>query len=302
MKKKNKPYAYLLAAAVLLLGFGGYGLYNVYAPVNADIKEVSKITPAESGAEFWFYAPSTGQGDVSVLKAGGKTIVVDAADTSTKNETIGKISAATGGSIDILILTHAHADHIGCAAEFITNFDVGEIYMNRPSTTPTTKTYESFLTAAAGKNLEIKQVENGDTIKHEELLLEFFVGNPTKGNLNNDSIVTRVSFKGHSVLLCGDIESKGMTDIAASGPDFKADIIKVPHHGSTTSINDKFYDIAKPSFAVIMVGKNNYGHPAQKLLDMLSDRKIKTFRTDTNGDILFEFSQNGIGVKIIREG
>jgi competence protein ComEC len=103
-------------------------------------------------------------------------------------------------------------------------------------------------------------------------------------DLNNYSIVLKLTYNGKSFIFTGDAEVDSEEEILAKGYDLKADVLKVGHHGSTSSTSDEFLAAVSPEYAVICVGVDNtYGHPHQETLDKLNTEGIKIYRTDLSG-------------------
>ena len=298
MRKKDKTKLYIITLAAALVLFLGYQLFQYLKPFKP-IAEITTgtIAPETSNAPFWFFAPSVGQCDMSVINLEGTVIVIDAADNTRKDEVLGKLKRATGGVIDYLILTHMHADHIGTAPEIIKEFEVKNLILNRPGTTPSTSIYERLLNAAVEKNLKPTEVKSGGELKTANGKIEFFCSENAQTNLNNESISVKISYKNHSMLFTGDTESKVENEYLKAGFDLNADILKVGHHGSKTSSTEKFLNSVSPAHAVIMVGDNNYGHPNEEVLKRLNKLGIVCLRTDLNGDILFESDGETISIK-----
>ena len=106
---------------------------------------------------------------------------------------------------------------------------------------------------------------------------------------NNNSIVLRLDYGDNSFLFTGDAESQAEADILASGADVEADVLKVGHHGSSTSTSDEFLAAVSPEYAVISCGEgNSYGHPHAETLNKLRQNGITVYRTDEQGTIVAE--------------
>ena len=105
--------------------------------------------------------------------------------------------------------------------------------------------------------------------------------------MNNNSLVFKFIYKNFSILFTGDIEKiaeeKIINNISKS--ILKSDILKIPHHGSKTSTTEKFLEYVNPKIALIGVGKNNFGHPSDVVIERLERKGIKIYRTDLNGEI-----------------
>ncbi len=137
-------------------------------------------------------------------------------------------------NIDYLVATHPHADHIGSMAYVVKHNNVGEIYM--PKVTTTTKTYENLLTAIADKGLKVKSAKAGMNIIDDNDFSINILAPVTidEDNLNNCSVILKITYKNDSFLFLGDAEKKELETVTA---DMSAEVLKVGHHGSRTSTN-----------------------------------------------------------------
>lgn len=227
------------------------------------------------------YCLDVGQGDSILIVNEGKTMLIDAS-TNEMGSTVVKYFDQLGISkIDYLIGTHPHEDHIGGLDNVIKNFDIGTIYM--PKVAATTKTYEDVIDAIADKNLKVTTPKIGDTFNVGNANCEvMYVGNNTE-DYNECSIVIKMNFNDVSYLFTGDADE----NVEKSREWPEVDILKVGHHGSSTSSTSKFLNQIKPKVALISAGEGNkYGHPTQSALNRLNNIGAKVYRTDENETIL----------------
>ena len=205
-------------------------------------------------------------------------------------------------SIDILIGTHPHDDHMGGMASVIRNFEIGVIYT--PYTTNkniTTSWYMEFLDAVDEKNVEWKYPTVGENIKFGEADIQILAPNSSEyEDLNNYSIVTLISYGQVSILGMGDAENLSEDEILDTGVDIQAQILKVGHHGSSSSTSEKFLEAVKPNYAIISakIG-NTYNHPAKKVMKLLEKKNISVYRTDESGTIVM--TTNGKDIEFDKE-
>ena len=200
-------------------------------------------------------------------------------------------------TLKYVIGTHAHEDHIGGLDNIINNFNIEHFYM--PNVMTTTKTFEDVLDALLNKSITFETPNIDDTINLGEATIKIiYVGNDQK-NLNNDSIVVKVTYKDISFLFMGDLESDIEKTILDK--DIKANILKVGHHGSDTSSSIDFIDKVNPAYAIISVGKNNsYNHPKDTIIKRLQDKKINILRTDLSGTIVITSDGQKININKIK--
>lgn len=286
--KKSSPLMILLGilvvgAAVVLQQLG---LFETEEPVSENVS---------GSAEAQVYFIDVGQGDSELirLKDGGIDILIDAGTRSTKQELADYLKELGVDDIDILIGTHPHEDHIGGMAKIIEEFPIGTLYLPETSDemTPTTKTYESLLDAAENKNVTVRTAAAGDVLL-EQGNTSFKVLSPSHTDydtLNDYSIVTRLKVGDTAFLFQGDAETPVEEEILDSGADVSCDVIKLGHHGSSTSSSRAYLEAANPSAAVISCGVGNeYGHPHRETMDLLEKLSITPYRTDTQKTLLAE--------------
>ena len=154
-----------------------------------------------------------------------------------------------------------------------------------PKVISLTKTYEDLLKTISLKNLKIKNAKAGISIFSDNNLKIDIIApnNDFYSELNNYSVVIKITYKNRKFLFMGDAEAESENEIDY---DLKADVIKIGHHGSSTSTCPSLLLSAKPKYAVISVGKNNsLGHPDKGVLDSLSSAEVTVYRTDIHGDI-----------------
>lgn len=226
-----------------------------------------------------------GQGDSQFIELpNGETMLIDAGTNETGKNVVDYIKSLDYTSINYVVGTHPHEDHIGGLDDVIKTFDIGSIYM--PKVTADTKTFEDVLDAAESKNLMINTAKSGVSIMNTEDLSVKFLA-PTLDsyeNTNDYSAVVKVVYGETSYLFTGDAEEFSESLIT---DDVNADVLKVGHHGSSTSTSTEFLKKVSPSSAVISCGKDNsYGHPHSETLQKLADMRTAVYRTDELGTIV----------------
>jgi len=226
-----------------------------------------------------------GQGDSAFVECNGKTMLIDAGEKKYADRIIEYIENRNYTRIDYLVITHPHSDHIGGMPEIIRNFEIGEIFL---SCEHDTRAFEDMIDAIIEKGLGVLSPSPGE--RFELGGAEITVLGPVNsggGNINNESIVLKVSFNGRGFLFTGDAEKEAERDILDSCADASADVMKVAHHGSKSSTAKNFLSAVSPEIAVISVGSDNkYGHPDKNTVSRLNGAGTKVYRTDLNGDIL----------------
>ena len=240
-----------------------------------------------------------GQGDASfLLLPDGKTILIDAGNPENGQEIIQYIRDTGTDTLDYVIATHPHADHIGGMAEVIQAFDVKNVYM--PKKSHTSETFETLLDTIDEKGLAIETARTGKVLIDEgDLKAEFLapIGD-SYADLNNASAVLMLTYRNNRFLFMGDAEGEVEEKILERGYDVSADVLKVGHHGSDTSSTRPFLEAVHPSVGIISVGEgNSYDHPDPLTLDTLEDLGVEVWRTDEKGTIVVTSDGDQITVR-----
>jgi competence protein ComEC len=215
-----------------------------------------------------------GQGDAELLQLpNGDNVLIDGGDNGMEERLVGDLRDRGVKSLDMVIMTHPHADHIGALDAVFKAFPV-RLVLDSGSRT-STKTYTKLLKLIAEKNIPLKLGRPGMTKQYGAVKLEVLAPSEpllkdTKSDLNNNSIVTKWTYGKVSFLMTGDIESEGLARLLKADVDLRATVLKVPHHGSRYTSGMDFLERVKPEVAVISAGQgNDYGHPHKQALERL---------------------------------
>lgn len=229
-----------------------------------------------------------GQGDSILIQLPSNgNMLIDAGDNDKGQVVVDYLKKQGVNRIDYLVATHPHADHIGGMDDVIDELDIGDIYM--PRVEHTTKTYMDVLEAIDRKGLKIKIAKEGVAIPIEGVSAKILAPNEElkSDNLNDYSVVIRLTYGQTAFLFQGDAEKRTEESILESDSNIKADVIKLGHHGSTTSNSPDYIEAVEPDYAVIMLGEGNkYGHPHKEILALMDEKGIIVYRTDKDGNIV----------------
>jgi len=243
-------------------------------------------------APFALVALDVGQGDALLLRAPGAIVLID---TGEPDAGIVRLLRREGvEQLDLLVVTHAHLDHVGGAPSVLEALPVGAVWLHSVAAdVPVVAQHLETLRAAERRGIPVRGPPTGAVVAVGELVLEVLgppPGRPyagTRSELNNTSIVLRATVPGvGSVLLAGDVEREAQADLLADHLErLRVDVLVVPHHGSRTS-DPEFLIATGAHTAVISVGRRNrHGHPAQDILDVLDSAGMRVLRTDREGTI-----------------
>ncbi|MCX7956306.1 MAG: MBL fold metallo-hydrolase [Endomicrobia bacterium] len=255
------------------------------------------------------YFLDVGQAEASfIITPSSTTLLIDAADTSPANfkYVYDFIKQKGFSKIKYLIISHPHEDHIGGVKYLLENLEVEKIY--DPNIPTNSKTYNEMIKIIKEKNINYNLAREGVNIKLEEdiiLNVLYPPANLLSRSINNNSLVARINYKKFSILYTGDIEKKAEIFIVEkykyNSKVIGSTVLKVPHHGSSSSSTDKFIKLVYPEIAIISCGVNNkFGHPHIETLEQYNKYNIKIFRTDIDGTIEIISDGNTYRIKKIK--
>jgi len=185
--------------------------------------------------------------------------------------------------IDILMFSHAHADHAGGAKAILDNFHPREVWGAFDLDDPGWRRLAALARAAGCRT---RSLHRGDIIDAGGVRWEVLAPLPDmrRRDVNEASLVVRASYGRHALLLTGDMDRRTEALLLEAGYNERVDILKVAHHGSKNSSLPRFLDVLRPSLAMVSAGfENNYGHPNPLTLASLAERHAVLLRTDLQG-------------------
>ncbi len=264
-------------------------------------KNIPALAPQRYSAGLEIVSFDVGQGDAILVKTPeNQTMLIDGGPNNKVLQKLGQYLPSLTKRIDIVLLTHPHADHVVGLIEVLRRYEIGAVVLSGADLK--TDAYSEFLKIIKEKNIPVVIAEAGEAI-HFGKNLEFDILSPEQagdlvfnkksegfGSAGNDvndaSIVGKLMFNNFSILLTGDATSKIENRLLIYGENLNSDILKVGHHGSKYSSSLSFLKFVSPKAAMIEVGaKNRYGHPSEAALSRLKMINANIFRTDLNGDI-----------------
>lgn len=279
-------------AAFFTLTFTGCG-QTPESPGSLPVSGVVSETTAQSGQEtagvsesgsFTIHFIDVGQADSALVICDGHSMLIDGGNADDSNLVYSVLQRETDGHLDYVVGTHAHEDHIGGLSGAF-EADTADVTFC-PVTEYDSKAFRNFKTRADERGGGITIPAVGDTFTLGEASVTVVAVNSVPEDTNNTSIVIRIVYGDTSFLFTGDAEQETEEKILETGQDIESTVLKVGHHGSSTSTSQAFLDAVSPTYAVISCGKDNsYGHPHSETLAKLASAGVEVFRTDELGDI-----------------
>lgn len=267
--------------------------YLVGALVAANLAVHAAISQSKPAGFSKLHFFDVGQGDAIYIRTvQGNDILIDAGPGDVVLSKLGRVMPFADRTLELVILTHPHADHIAGMNEILKRFKVEKIIL--PDVDYDSATYTTLRQATHDRGLVVHWPRLGQRIYLDDTMV-LDVLYPASGDFNqapkdiNDvSVVGRLSFGQSQVLFTGDAGKDIERFLLDLDLPLNSEILKIGHHGSRHSTSQKFLQTAHPAFSIISVGKNSYGHPHEEVLGLLGQAEGRVLRTDELGDIAFQ--------------
>ncbi len=309
-KKQNRlslPAALVLIVAIFIIYVGvDHFFLEEQEPENPDdsasttaASDSEDSEPASDESYATVHFINVGQGDCELIIADdGTTMLIDAGESEYGDTVVAYLSELGITRLDYVVGTHPHSDHIGGLRKVIaSDIEIGEVIMPElpDEYVPTTNSYEKLLDAIDEKGCPLYAAES-ETIQFGSGTITITVPDYSDSNLNNYSVVIRFDCNGSSFLFTGDIEKAIETQLVENGVNVDVDVLKVPHHGSSTSSSYTFLDAVTPEYCVIECGDNSYNHPNSDVVTRLELYTENIYRTDVDGTVVFSCLSTGLSI------
>lgn len=264
--------------------------------LNDGVTAVSKITDNDKALHVTVL--NVGQADAALIQYKGKNMLIDTGDVDSRDMLVQQMKQHNVKTLDIVVITHPHGDHLGGMAALFKNFTIKQIYDNGQSAN--TAMYKNYLKNIKAKHISCKKLKKGDSFTlgddiHFKILSPGMIftkentgGLSKSGLTNNNSIVCQMTYDKFSVLFTGDAQKEAEAQMLKEYDSGKlhSDILKVGHHGSKTSSSPAFIKAVAPKAAVISCGQGNqYKFPHEPTLKTLNGQHATIYRTDRDGTI-----------------
>ncbi len=252
-----------------------------------------------SAGELKFHALYVGSGDCLILESNGHYMLVDSGyDVTTKSvlDYLKNLNIPEN-KIDYAVATHPDADHVGGFSAIFDQYEIGEVIYS-----PCTKSsvaFTNFISSVKNHHLSYRTPIEGETWKLGDASVQVIYDGYQGTTYNECSIVLKATCDGKSVLLMADLPTVTANSLMKQGYNFRANVLKVGHHGAASSTSEEFLNAVNPSHAVISASEQPNVEPAfprDSVLKKLAAKFIKTYRT-VDGNICISIKNGVISTK-----
>lgn len=294
----NKIKSCAVSVLILLAIFLCEQFLNNYDELAPSSNATPVVQNLEGDLKMHFI--DVGQGDAIFIELpNGETLLIDAGEAWKANNVFNYVNQNLGYiTLNYIVATHPHSDHIGGLSLMLDSFNVNNIYMTKA--TSTSKTYENLLESIDFFGLKINTAKAGTILVEEEDLLVEIVSpvNDTYSNTNNYSAIVKITYNEISAIFMGDAEELIEEALVNSGDIQNVDVVKVGHHGSDSSSIDEFVTAANAKFAIISVGEGNtYNHPSADVVKKWEVSGSSVYQTDIHGNIVITTDGKSLSVE-----
>jgi competence protein ComEC len=241
--------------------------------------------PAPAG-QLAIHVLDVGQGDAMVLIHPDVTLLIDTGRHD-RSDVVPLLRGLGVTRIDVVVVTHPHADHIGQFDRVMEAFDVEEVWWS--GATATSRTFERAVAALEASDARYEEPRSGATTTLGPLDIEIL--HPAAGDslrdLNDASISMRITYGAFRMVTTGDAERAAEARmVSRHGGRLAADVLRLGHHGSSTSTTSAFLAAVSPSVAIYSAGSGNrYGHPHAEVVERVRASGVALYGTDVNGTV-----------------
>ncbi len=250
-------------------------------------------------ANMHVYFLDVGQGDATLIIKGDIDILIDGGSSPQAiDQELGKKIPFWDRTIELLVMTHPHADHLAGLVEVLSRYKVDQVLYPALASSDTDEydkpLFEEWLRVISEKNIKSILAHSNQELTVGGIVLDVLNPPPvllkgTQSDIDNNSVVLRVQNGDISFLITGDLMREGEQELGYQRLLPQSTVLKVAHHGSDTSSTDEFLNVVMPQLAVISSGQNDYGLPTPQIVARLTARvgASNLYQTDTSGTIEF---------------
>ncbi|MEP5568806.1 MAG: MBL fold metallo-hydrolase [Halioglobus sp.] len=228
-----------------------------------------------------------GEGEAIFLESAGHTALIDSGNPLSGGQTAAFLNARGLKSLDTIIITHPHLDHLGGVFQLLSHFIFDQRYDNGQNPDPENDLYRWYREAYRSDNYRI--LKAGDRLTLGDAHLQVLNAVQQKRtNWNQNSIVLMLSHGNSRALLMADADTSVERELIASGVPLKASLLKLGHHGHSDATSTEFLEHVDPEYAVISINRDNLrGYPSAEILNRLDNYSVQSLMTYKLGDITF---------------
>lgn len=228
--------------------------------------------------EFFFFNVGQGDSEMIVMPGNVKLLIDGGPDNGKATGQLDNIMPFNDRYIDLAMISHAELDHFGGLLDIVERYQIGAFIYNGSDSD--SERFKELVKLIKERNIPVVVMDEGGSIRYASSTVSILSSHGK--NKNEGALVAKFTGGGATALFTGDIGKE--TELALlREKNIKADILKIPHHGSKYSSTEAFLKAVHPKIAVIEVGKNAYGHPTKIVLDRINKVGASLFRTDRDG-------------------
>lgn len=276
----SKKIVLVLSIILCLVGCGDTYTSEANNPSNA---------PIENG-NLKVHFIDVGQADATLFSYNNKddkyTVLFDTGDWQ-GDEVVPYLQEQNISHLDLVIISHPDADHIGQLTDVLENIQVEEVWMSGNEST--SQTYLDAMEVILDQDITYQEPRTGEEFTIGPLDIEVIYPETISGKSNEESVSIRLSYDEVSFLLTGDAGKQEELEMIETSKSLDSTVLHLGHHGSDTSSDTTFVKEVKPELAIYSAGQDNsYGHPSEEVIQLLNNENIEWYGTDVNGTIIVE--------------
>jgi len=268
----------------------------IYFSTFISCSSASCNTPLENTMEVHYI--NVGQGDSILVRVNNKNMLIDSGPKDNRQNLLNYLNSLNINTIDYLIATHPHEDHIGSMNAIIKKYTVNKFFSPKVSTS--SKNFELMIESLKNNGMKINILNTNtnslDLGENTKITVLSPLEDENFDNLNNYSAMIKIEYGETSFLFTGDCENLIESNVLSRNKTLlKSDVLKLGHHGSSTSSSEEFLCAVNPSLGIITSGKDNiFGHPHLETLNLLKKYNIKFYNTAYDNTIILISDGNKI--------